>query len=638
MNIKNFKEIATGIANFFQVYWFYKKNLNRYLSMRNISSNQFKEIKKELVINFKMQVKDEMDEKILAESKTLFHIQLMVESFYNNYELFNLFSRSITDDRELYYKFYEKIFNTPINETVKTYQATELLKSLNKRNSEDLYFIVLTKALNNGNVDLLNIIKPYIDWSAENSKVVHEIIMAVFKNGKKLKNTPMEEEIKKIINKDNLLDYLTERTQLSDDRQKFFNYFFDTDILTLISKDDFNRINLEQISYKKAKSVLKNIDRKNNYSKKISEFVAAHYSKISLKEKFEFLNKEKLLTKDIWNKLIQVENKDFISILFKNKDSLSSLIDSEYIAKIMEEYKNHILQSFNNNNLFKEFVENYPLLLTQDNLLELMSRDYQKFSYVNDLYQEAKTLIDNKYPDQLKVETISNIDTDPMIQDYLEKNSQWLNVLYDKYPDIMNSKEFLLKFLNKCSNDILLESYLERYFKDNNDEEFKKEAILNIRLFNNYSCQKTLKWVINNNLIKVLISKHESVGTNTIFGNVDNNMWVPILIEKYHVEPDTIIKQTMQSFVTNKELFKFVLHNYEISHKTQQSLCNSVFATNETELAQELFKKGIVPNDYYEDKFKTAPTQAGNILLNAKVKERLENLETKEKPKRVIKI
>lgn len=638
MNIKNFKEIATGIANFFQVYWFYKKNLNRYLSMRNISQEQFEEVKEELLINFKMQVKDEMDEKILAESKTLFHIQLMVESFYNNYELFNLFSRSITDDRELYYKFYEKIFNTPINETVKTYQATELLKCLNKRNSEDLNFIVLIKALNNGNVDLLNIIKPYIDWSAENSKVVHEIIMAVFKNGKKLKNTPMEEEIKKIINKDNLLDYLTERTQLSDDRQKFFNYFFDTDILTLISKDDFNRINLEQISYKKAKSVLKNIDRKNNYSKKISEFVAAHYSKVSLKEKFEFLNKEKLLTKDIWNKLIQVENKDFISILFKNKDSLSSLIDSEYIAKIMEEYKNHILQSFNNNNLFKEFVENYPLLLTQDNLLELMSRDYQKFSYVNDLYQEAKTLIDNKYPGQLKVETISNIDTDPMIQDYLEKNIQWLNVLYDKYPDIMNSKEFLLKFLNKCSNDILLESYLERYFKNNNDEEFKKEAVLNIRLFNNYSCQKTLKWVIDNNLIKDLISKHESVGTNTIFGNVDNNMWVPILIEKYHVEPDTIIKQTMQSFVTNKELFKFVLHNYEISHKTQQTLCNSVFATNETELAQELFKKGIVPNDYYEDKFKTAPTQAGNILLNAKVKARLENLENKEKPKRVIKI
>ncbi len=111
----------------------------------------------------------------------------------------------------------------------------------------------------------MNIIKPYIDWSAENSKVVHEIVMAVFKNGKKLKNTPMEEEIKKIINKDNLLDYLTERTQLSDDRQKSFNYFFDTDILTLISKDDFNPINLDQISDKKAKAGLKNIDKNNNY-------------------------------------------------------------------------------------------------------------------------------------------------------------------------------------------------------------------------------------------------------------------------------------------------------------------------------------------------------------------------------------
>ena len=144
----------------------------------------------------------------------------------------------------------------------------------------------------------------------------------------------------------------------------------------------------------------------------------------------------------------------------------------------------------------------------------------------------------------------------------------------------------------------------------------------------------TLTWFIENNLIDKLINNNNSLIN---FGNPKKNFLVEDLIKNYHISPDFFIKQSLQSFIYNDKLFKFILHNFEIKEQTKQFICNSVVSIDAEDLAKEIVKKGIIPNEYYQEKFKTSPNSASNILLKGVLKNKLENLENKttQKEKRL---
>lgn len=199
----------------------------------------------------------------------------------------------------------------------------------------------------------------------------------------------------------------------------------------------------------------------------------------------------------------------------------------------------------------------------------------------------------------------------------------------------MNDINCFKLYVERSSNDFLVKKYLD-YFKNTYGiEKIKEIQFSKINILNEDNVGGlTLTWFIENNLIDKLINNNNSLIN---FGNPKKNFLVEDLIKNYHISPDFFIKQSLQSFIYNDKLFKFILHNFETKEQTKQFICNSVVSIDAEDLAKEIVKKGIIPNEYYQEKFKTSPNSASNILLKGVLKNKLENLENKttQKEKRL---
>lgn len=346
------------------------------------------------------------------------------------------------------------------------------------------------------------------------------------------------------------------------------------------------------------------------------------------------------LNENQWNKLINKKDKKLLKILFNYKDSFTILTDS-HKEKISKEYKNILLESFVDIDDVINFIEKYSYELEKKEVLNIIGKANKYAKLLSETEKEATNLVKQKYFDQLNINQLSSYEY--YTSHYLKKEKKLIDMCFDKYHNYLNDSESLLSLVKVSDNDIFISTYLKKYFEINTNEELKKLVVKNLTIFDSNFFGNTLEWVIDNNLLNELFPKNDSVVADKILlTNQSWNIWIPLLVEKFGINPDGLIKQTVTSFVSNDQLFKFILNNYELNSKTEQIICNSVFAIDSVELAEELFKKGITPNDYYAEKFKMSPTNAGNVLLKAKLKEKLqkkfEAIEEEIKIKKIKKI
>lgn len=637
---KQFKAITRECVRFFKKYWFYKNNQEKYLSMKNISVKEIDKIRNELTIDFNIKDFSDIiyDTKIDKDNYMLINA-LMVNSFYNNHELFKLLIKDTDQGDELYFNFMERIFNNTHNQNVVKYDEIELNKSIQYINQEQCNILVLSKALNEANIELLEIIKPYITWDKSNRKIKECVRLAIIENGKRIKETEVGKEINNFMNMEEFLNSWNNAISFTHKREKNIQAFYGINIIEKLIKKDINLVNFSDLTHKKAQGILETLDDKKKYINQYIEYINADYEKVSIEKKFEFLQSKKILNEEFWDNIIEAKNKKGLSKLFIHHEKIKRFMPPNKYQLMIEAYKEHILTTKNPlEDYTVQFVQLYPYVLNQDTISKVMNVAHIK-TYTTPFELEARNLINEKYPEEIELQEIYYFERDNYIKDGLNQQKMLLNLLYEKNASVMNNEMFFKSVTESLRNDDLLEIYIRKYFKDNPNEELKKDIVHRFNIFNNTNqSPKVLAWVLENNLIEKIIPRNTSMAKEFLFSKNYGNLWAPLLIEKYNVSPDAIISQTVASFMSNNELFKFILKNYQLTIRTQQELCNSVFAINDVDLATEMFKKGISPNDYYAEKFTNSPTQAGNILLKARLKEKLERKEHKPTVKKISKI
>lgn len=771
---KEFKEIATNVGILLKKYWFYKQNLKSYLTTKEFSEEAIQKIEKDLSLNLQLEtyIEEFGEDSTQEESRTALIKLLMIESFYNNHELFKKLNEKYKKFN-LPKDFREMIFKRSFNELVKTINYQELEKNINLLEKDDMKLVVLEKAYLSSDKQLYKFISPLINWVEDEKIIKNSLIRMLIKHGVKLVGSSFSNEIKNYIKKDDLINFFTKENGYFLDKKVANNIdiFFKSDMLfELINNEEINK-ELSFYSYSKDKKEFKHIitkiDRTKDYTHIIENYMTVNFKGMEIKDKIILLNKEGLLTEDIWNKIIKKKNKDLLNLIFMKQQQLLPYLSKEILNKVKLEYKSVLEEISHDKDLVKDFIENFSEKLEKEELITLLTKRYsfnkhdddnkkenQKESdlvnylfenyeqimiqeesilkitnktknelfikyYLSKLFKTLKneTTIDNiidknnkellkvifnnqecfnalsssnqerllkeykdvilnysydisevlnfiekypyklnheelnnllektnnylklvspsekkatnlvkeKYPDQLNIENMQS-SYDFNLENYLVEERKLIDCCFEKYAGYLNDHEMLLKISTSSSNDIFLSTYLSKYFEENNDEELKKMVVKKLVIFEQGSFGNTLEWVINNNLLQELLPINEYVSMDrNLLTNKAWNGWIPLMIEGFNINPDALIKQTVASYISNDELFKFILNNYELKPKTQQYLCNSVFAIDAEDLAKELFRNGVVPNEYYAEKFKNSPTNAGNILLKAKLKEKLEN-------------
>lgn len=631
IKLKEFKEIATNVGRVLNKYWYFRNHRDMYASQKNMTENQVDKILTDLTIHFTWTIKDEDDAQFKEESSKIFHNILLVDSFYNNHSLFTHMVNKL-QITTLDLQFRTKIFVNNLNETTPKVDLEEVKKNLNFVNNREINFLVLEKALSNGNENLYQLIKPYFDWKKDEFRIVNSMFSVICNYGEKIKDNPLSQEIRKYINEKNLTPLLNDMLNFTKKNEKNVNKFFSINILKNIAENEeqYNKFHLNTIknSNKQMEQFFDNLDTSKDYSKIILQYIDKSYDNVTVVDKFKFLNSKNLLNDQVWDLLINKQYKNFLGAIVENYESLQPILGNDKILKAMTLYKNEIVNSYMDDEKITNFLKKYPEKLTKDELFSIISKHFD-FNYVtNKIEQEALSLIHEKYPNVLTLpDPLEDIlKEEKRQQDKREKEQRFVDVLYEKYFDIMNNKDNVKDFLKQSQSDLFVSTYLKTYFEKNpqeNNVETKKDFLPHFNVFNSSHMALTLEWIIDNDLLKHIIPNFGDMPVN-LFTNQRNNYWVPLLIEKYNVKPDSIIKNTVASLLSNDELFKFILNTYTLEPKTEQLLCKSVFAINATDLATEMFKNNIVPNDYYEEIFKISPTEAGNILLKSKLKKKLE--------------
>lgn len=629
--LKEFKEIATNVGVVLKKYWFFRTNRNVYLEQKNITDKEVDKIIEDLKINFSWTVKDEHDQELKDDGSKIFHNILLVDSFYNNHNLFKyLVGKLNIEYSHVHLQFRTKIFVNNLNDTTPKLDIEEVKKSIKFMNNKEINLLVLEKAISSNNKELYNAIMQEFNWKNDENSILHSIFSSVSNYGLKIKDKLLTEEIKKHINVENITYFVSDMLRFPKNKEKNVNDFFGINVLEYIAKDEsrYNKFNLGVLSdsHKEVKKFLNGLNREQDYTKVIFQYIEKEYEKTDIVDKFKFLIKENLLNEKNWEKLINKDYKNFLGNIFDNYEKLEPILGHVKIMQVMRVYKHIIVNEYIDDKRYNKFIETYPDKLTDEELLTIIGKRFVGVSFTTPLEKQAIELVKEKYAEQLSISTDLAEEYNVSVEKIKLKEKVWLDVLYDNYPDFMNNKDNLLKVLKVTNNDVFVSMYLKRYFTENSHENtvgLKKETLKYLQVFNSQNISNTLEWIIENDLLKELIPNFNDMPIN-VFTNINHNHWVPLLVEKYNVKPDIIIRNTVASFMSNDELFKFILNNYNLDPRTEQMVCNSVYSIGNVELATELLKKGIVINDYYEEKFKNSPTESGNILLKAKLKNKLE--------------
>lgn len=641
---KEFTQIASNCGRVMKKYWFYKKNRHTYFSMRNITDEDLENIKNELSISFQYDKLTALSTEEFQETKEVFIEKLMVESFYNNSELFIKLSKNKTP-HEIEYDFKTDFLFKTVNEYTDIFDEKEVIASIKHVNSHTMNMFVLTNAVMNESIHLFNIIEPYIDIKNNRNDIVNVISLAIARHGKKIKDTPIGVKILELIHKESLSKELIDNYcsyKINNKKETNINVFLNINIMNIIIEKNVNEFTLGKLTSKKAESLLLTINKDKDYNKKISQYLEEEYTLLDMKRKIQFLKKNHIYNNEMFEEIIDKSTYKLIERLFKEYKKIEHEISQENVDSILLKYKTRCVKYEVEIDKQIDFINRYPYQLEREEIVSLMKNSYQVYNQANELELEARDIIEQKYKQDLDIGPEDFHYKKSLLKEYINNEKKWLNILYKQYPQHMNNISSLIEFAQNSKKDVFLSMYLEKFFQDEKNEEYKKEIVDHLKIFISHTSiyPYTLKWIIDNNLLIKLIPPPDSETKNTINMFSDGmhaaNIWAPLLIEKYNISPDTIIKQTIGGY--NNELFTFILKYYPLLHDTEQEVANTVLATNNTILAKEIFRKGIVLNDYDEERYKLFPTETGQILLKSRLKNKLENIEKTDVKKKVKKI
>ena len=641
---KEFTQIASNCGRVMKKYWFYKKHRHTYFSMKNITDEDIENIKNELSISFQYDKLTESTTEEFQDNKEVFINKLMVESFYNNNELFIKLSNNMKP-HEIEEEFKQDFLFKTVNEYTDIFNEKEVIDSIKQMNDRTINMLVLTNAVMNESIYLFDIIEPYIDIKNNRKHIISIFSLAIARHGKKIKDTPIGVKILKLIHEENLSKELIDTYcsyKINNKKETNINVFLNMNIMNIIIQKNVNEFNIGKLTSKKAESLLLTINKDKDYNKKISQYLEEEYTLLDMKRKVQFLKKNHIYNNEMFKEIIDKATDKLLQRLFKEYKKIEPEISQENVEFILLKYKTHCLQHESQIDKQIDFINRYPHELEREEIVSLMKNSYQTYNKSNELELEARKIIEQKYKEELNIKPPDYDYNKSFVKYYINNEKKWLNTLYKKYPQHINNISSLIEYAQNSKKDFFLSIYLEKFFQDEKNEEYKKEIVDHLQIFISHTSiyPYTLKWIIDNNLLIKLIPPPDSETKNTIniFSDGMNrlNIWAPLLIEKYNVSPDTIIKQTIGG--SNNELFTFILKNYPLLHDTQQEVANTVLATNNAILALEIFKKGIVLTNYDEERYKLFPTETGQILLKSRLKNKLENIEKTDVKKKVKKI
>ncbi len=628
MKIKEFKTIANGVIETIKKIIEFKFNYKSYLNDKEITDEKINKIIEKLTLVFVDYEKDKSEEKETFVLETLLGF-----SFFNNHELFKKLQPKINKDlKEIFENLFGRdIFSVSLND----FSKDEMIKNIELINDETINIFCLAYALKKDNEKLVNILKTKIDFNnLQNKKEIKEnFLNLIIFYGSDIKNEKNKKLIKDLL-ENKSIDDLFKSYNLNAKRIKNIDKFFNISLKNEMLND---KVNLETQNIDD-NFVLKLLSKNSKNSKdfeRIKNLLAYKDSK-DLKKNINKLKSKKLLDNDFFEKILtEIENFEYSKSL-KSKNTLINLFKELEDLNLSEDIKKKSYEKlkdiaidgqYSENKDYKEFILQYPLELSIEEFVKILIHKNQGYVGLTDYETNLKTNLNNNYPEYFDEIIHINI-KDKFFNSIHKEIDDFFNDLLKKHKEKMNDINCFKLYVERSSNDFLVKKYLD-YFKNTYGiEKIKEIQFSKINILNEDNVGGlTLTWFIENNLIDKLINNNNSLIN---FGNPKKNFLVEDLIKNYHISPDFFIKQSLQSFIYNDKLFKFILHNFETKEQTKQFICNSVVSIDAEDLAKEIVKKGIIPNEYYQEKFKTSPNSASNILLKGVLKKKLENLENKE--------
>lgn len=583
-------------------------------------------------------------QKSLVYKKTLedvgnnFFIKLLrVKSFYNNHNLFKVLYAK-TNVQTILFDMRTLINNQTINQRIKLINLEELKKNIEFLNNSEINLLVLETALRLSNNDIYNIIDNLLDFKQQEKKILETMCCVMSNYGHEIKDKPLSQKIREYINKDNFYKY-NHKSYLNDRYEHYYIEFYPLDLFNkkIININSFLNINSldilanNSLSYeaffnlhlteKQIKKVFKKVNEQKDYTGLALFYLSYYMYDTPIGTRIKFLITHNLMNEQVWE---TVYNDSYIrSKIFNNYEKLTHIIPEENLKTVLLRYKENLSQFSLNLQNYSDFFKNYPYDLSELELRHFLIKSDCHYCCRNDFEDMSIEMINAKYLGQLNAPMYYLTHNKEELEKVFQEEKSILNLLYERYSQYMNNKDFFFEIVTQSKNDLFVYCYLNRYFTSNNNESLKRKIVNKLQTFHSICLfRNTLKWVIENNLLNELLS---DISNNNMFVDMSNNYLVPILLDKYKVNSDIFIEKSCKSDIINYELFYFILNNYEVSEKSKHYVCQKIYQYNVIDLAEEFYKRNISPHTSLVDNIKNCPNEAGNILLKSYLKKKLEN-------------
>ena len=617
MKFKDFLDIGNDLIIFTKSYIKYLKNIDEILELKEISDEKFNQILELFKVEFKFDVNDDFEfdinsEKEIHSEEQLFINKLIIDSFYGNYELFQKFNINM-NDKSFQYKFTRPIFLKDNNETAKKIEYSRLEKQINNNEiPSNIKNLIIKKSVKNNDEKLFNIIKTHI----KNKEIIDELIDFILVHGKKLKNESIRKNIMDILFKYPDLNKVLKDNKYNKYQEQNLKDFFNMDVFEL-------EVPLYNLSFENAKitilSIKDNVEKLNKEDHinkiKIKESVAIFLdSSFYEKGKISGIEKLKFIIDNNLFDISTMKSLDFLKDIYKDKNKLIKILNKnqyeDFLNLYWQENKTNILNSYSTDKDKLNFVKNYPEKLSKDELLNIinginfmnktslleienleiiikMENNDIYFNSINEYKSKDMIKLLEQYK-QKKKHLNNNIDEESLEQTNL------MNLIVEKYPELINDKKIFLEFIRDIKEDGALCNLLNKFFQLNNTQP-KKEVLEHLKIFEQFvlNKEKILTWVIDNNLLGDLFNlPNEKID---VFKDDTIVKYIPLLKE-YGISIDQIVLKLNKHYLRREDINEFIIINYELKEDTKKDLLEKIIHTEYEKLALKMIEKNIKPS------------------------------------------
>lgn len=587
--------------------------------------------------------------------------KFIVESFYTNQTVFNLLNQDY-NEREFLFNLERSSFLLPFNLTIEKANIADLQEAHTKKPfCQELLHKIFENALYHGNETLYQWIEPQLIWKEENKSTLFSFFLDYY--NKIERNPVLLNTTLNFFSQQKASEFISSFSYISKSRfkglKKYFPEAFDNihEVFSSFSSDIQQKLlkqHLPELTVDNIVSFLNKLEKEKDFIYYIN-----------------FLHNQDLLDTNIIKRLY-VFSPHSSHNFFDVKKQFQSKIPDIYLNDLEEEYVKDVFLSYSPLNkkirFLHYFKENHPdnIDLSKEKILKLL--DYfstnDETLYVFPIEQKTNAILKQYYPNSEDIPQLIP-STDPndntfnktifihklnefyQIDEEYKALNEFISLLFDIQPELMNDSDFFFSFLRKSQNDLLINAYMEHYLKINDEQSSLNKQLgesnqILVDIFNVLIDKQHLFLTMENLFSEYIPNKISNKELHSMFMKAGQygtiNHLLPSLIERYDINPNHLIMQTVSSFVANTPLTLYLLDNFKLNEKIEQKLCKSAHSTSNLELAQKLIQKDILPNDYYCNIFTEQPNEAGSLLLKAKLRNNLQTstVERKENKRQKI--